>query len=211
MIKGGYFITFEGIEGVGKSTQIEICYELLSKQHQNKVVLTREPGGTATGELIRELVLKNQDVSIGDMAELLLIFAARAQHLEEVICPALAEDKIVLCDRFTDATYAYQGIGRGLGKTAVATLEQLVQAELRPDLTVVLDMPVELGMQRVQTRGEKDRFESEQQTFFQQIRQAYLSMANEQPARVYVIDASNDIATVSNSIKALMQEQGLIT
>ncbi len=214
MIKGGYFITFEGIEGVGKSTQLQLAHAALREQHGDAIVLTREPGGTAAGEVIREWLLQDHASEISAMTELLLIFAARAQHVKECICPALAEDRIVLCDRFTDATYAYQGAARGLGRQAVAALEKLVQAGLQPHLTIVLDMPVPLALQRVRTRQIKhpgqDRFEAEQQTFFQQVRQAYLTLADEQLDRVHVIAADRDIDTVGADIKALFQRLGLL-
>ena len=192
----GLFITVEGIEGVGKSTNIEYVHQSLLAAGI-EVVLTREPGGTTLGEKIRALLLDRNDQNMVDDTELLLMFAARAQHLAEVIKPALAEGKWVLCDRFTDATYAYQGGGRGIDMKRIAQLEQWVQGDLRPDGTLLLDAPVEVGMARASGRQqEADRFEREKQAFFIKVRQAYLDLANRYPDRYCVIDASKPLEQV---------------
>ncbi|MBS4050539.1 MAG: dTMP kinase, partial [Methylomonas sp.] len=160
----GRFITLEGGEGVGKSTNLQFIRHLLA-QKQIDVVLTREPGGTELAEKIRQLLLEKHSESITPQAELLLVFAARAQHVQHVILPALAQGKWVLSDRFTDATYAYQGGGRNMDNRIIAWLESTVQGELRPDLTLLLDAPVETGLLRAQHRGKLDRFESERRDF----------------------------------------------
>ena len=166
----GFFMTVEGGEGAGKTTNIACIKEWLTT-HNVEFVHTREPGGTPLAENIRELLLAKSDEVIAEKAELLLVFAARAQHLDQVIIPALQAGKVVLCDRFTDATYAYQGAGRGLSKGDIATLEGLVQGALRPDLTLLLDLPVAAGMARVNQRGDLDRFEQEAMTFFERVRE----------------------------------------
>jgi dTMP kinase len=200
----GSFITVEGGEGVGKSTNIAfIADQLRAAGHE--VVLTREPGGTALGEAIRGLLLRPDQEPIAMWAELLLVFAARAQHLAQVIEPALAAGRWVLCDRFTDATYAYQGGGRGLDRKAIAQLEQLVQGELRPDLTVLLDAPVAIGRERASARGAPDRFEQEQQAFFEAVRQEYLQRAQREPRRFCVIDAARELAAVQRQLGDALQ------
>jgi dTMP kinase len=161
----GKFITLEGGEGVGKTTNLAFIRKYL-QDHGIDVVVTREPGGTQLAEKIRQLLLDSSSESISESAELLLMFAARAQHIKHVIEPALSEGKWVLCDRFTDATYAYQGGGRNMSINTIEWLENLVQGTLRPDLTLLLDAPVEIGFGRVRTRGELDRFESERVDFF---------------------------------------------
>lgn len=195
-MKPGLFITVEGIEGVGKSTNMEYVHEaLLAAGIQ--VVLSREPGGTPLGEKIRALLLDHTNERITDDTELLLMFAARAQHIAEVIRPALAQGKWVLCDRFTDATYAYQGGGRGIDMARIAALEQWVQGALRPDATLLLDAPVEVGLARAAGRAQQaDRFEREQQAFFIKVRQAYLDMASQAPGRYRVIDAAQPLEQV---------------
>ena len=170
-IHPGRFITVEGSEGVGKSSNLDFIESLLREAGKD-VVRTREPGGTELGETLRGILLDARQKAICDDAELLLMFAARAQHLAEVIRPALAAGKWVLCDRFTDATYAYQGGGRGIPFDRIAVLEQWVQGDLRPDLTLLLDMPVEAGLARAGARSEPDRFEQEQTTFFERVRRA---------------------------------------
>ena len=167
-MSSGRFITLEGTEGVGKSTNLRFIESVL-QQHRIVYQLTREPGGTPLAEQVRELLLANRDEVVADDAELLLVFAARAQHLEQVIRPALAAGHWVLCDRFTDATYAYQGGGRGLSKKLIGQLESIVQRGLQPDLTILLDLPVEIGLARASQRAALDRFENEQVTFFQQV------------------------------------------
>lgn len=195
----GVFITFEGGEGVGKSTNIAFLEEYL-KSRGVELVVTREPGGTRIGEEIRQLLLQVRDDAIAPMAELLLIFAARAQHIAEVIEPALGSGKWVLCDRFTDATYAYQCGGRGLDAGKVRTLETLVQGELRPDCTILLDAPVSTGMERANGRGELDRFEQEHELFFERVRATYLRLAREGSGRYRVIDASLPLEEVQKQL-----------
>jgi dTMP kinase len=170
------FITLEGPEGAGKSTNREYLAERL-RAAGIEVVLTREPGGTPLAERIREVLLAPVDEVMNPDTELLLVFAARAQHLAEVIRPALARGAVVLCDRFTDSTYAYQGGGRGLSLERIATLETFVQGDLRPDLTLIFDLPVEVGLARASARGRLDRFELEGRTFFDAVRSAFLTRA----------------------------------
>ncbi len=184
----GRFITVEGIEGVGKSTQIDFLRGLLEARGV-PVTVTREPGGTPLGEAIRSLLLDRRHTGMAADTELLLMFAARAQHLAEVIRPALAAGRWVLCDRFTDATYAYQGAGRGIGPGRIAVLEDFVQDGLRPDLTILLDAPVATGLARAGRRGPGDRFERETVNFFERVRAGYLQRASAEPGRFRVIDA----------------------
>jgi len=198
----GRFITVEGIEGVGKSTNLSfVANELRRAGHA--VVETREPGGTALGERIRELLL-SPDTRIGPLAELLLMFAARATHLDEVIKPALGSGKWVVCDRFTDASYAYQGGGRGLPGTTINTLASLVQGDLRPDLTLLLDAPLKISAERQAGRGQRDRFEQEPAEFFGRVRQAYLDLAAGDPARVRLIDAGRPLTDVQDDIRHVL-------
>jgi len=195
----GRFITFEGIEGAGKSTQLERLHRRL-RDEGTQVVLTREPGGTALGERLRGLLL---DPAVGAMAaetELLLIFAARAEHLCEVIEPALAQGAWVLCDRFTDASFAYQGAGRGLGAERVAVLETWLQGDFRPDLVLLFDVPPQVGLERALTRGKRDRIESEDMAFFERARSAYLQRARADTGRYRVIDGAADLATVGAQV-----------
>nr|WP_079784141.1 dTMP kinase [Pseudomonas sp. LPH1] len=199
----GLFITLEGPEGAGKSTNREYLAERLREQGID-VLLTREPGGTPLAERIRELLLDPSDEPMAADAELLLVFAARAQHLQQVIRPALAKGSVVLCDRFTDATYAYQGGGRGLSIERIAQLEQFVQGELRPDLTLIFDLPVEIGLARAAARGRLDRFEQEGRGFFEAVRQAYLQRAEQAPQRYRVLDAGQSLAQVQADIDALL-------
>jgi len=200
----GKFITIEGGEGAGKSTNIALIKQLL-EQVGKQVVVTREPGGTPLGESIRGLLLDARQTAMASDAELLLMFAARAQHLAEVIKPALAVGNYVLCDRFTDATYAYQGGGRGLEMSRIAQLEQFVQGDLRPDLTVLLDIPIEQGMARAGQRGELDRFEQQEMTFFHKVRTTYLALAQQHPARYRVVNAGQALETVQSDIRQLIQ------
>lgn len=204
----GRFITLEGGEGVGKSTNLELVCSFLEKRGV-EVVRTREPGGTPRSEAIRALLLDPaQEEPLSDEAELLLVFAARAQHLERKIRPALARGAWVVCDRFTDATFAYQGGGRGIDTAHIATLETLVQQGLQPDLTLLLDMPVDAAQQRVTARGgERDRFERERGDFFAAVRQAYLQRAAAAPQRFALIDAAQPLPTVQASIQACLQEK----
>ncbi len=201
----GLFITVEGGEGVGKSTNMAYMQKHLTDLGIDLLV-TREPGGTALGEDIRELLLRSRQESMAPGAELLLIFAARAQHLEQVVEPALANGRWVLCDRFTDATYAYQGGGRGLAVTMIRELEQLVQGELRPDYTLLLDAPVAVGMSRARERGELDRFELEQTAFFERVRASYLQLASESSGRYRVVDASKELVEVEQQLQEICAE-----
>lgn len=199
----GKFITIEGTEGVGKSTNLTYVHEWLTRCGL-EVVVTREPGGTPLAEEIRGLLLARREEPVDETAELLLVFAARAQHLQRVIKPALARGAWVLCDRFTDATYAYQGGGRGLDVATIAQLELLVQGDLRPDLTLVLDIDVEQGLQRARERAELDRFESEEIAFFERVRQSYRSLAEAHPERYAVVDAGQPLAAVQRDIDQVL-------
>lgn len=205
--KRGLFLTLEGAEGVGKTTNIEFITQYLA-QRGIDYVLTREPGGTQLAEKIRDLLLAVHEESMAELTELLLVFAARAQHIERVIEPALAAGKWVVCDRFTDATFAYQGAGRGLSIETIAQLQSMVQDDLRPDLTIILDLDPAIGMERAGKRGELDRFELEQQSFFQRVRQGYLDIAQAEPDRCKVIDASKSLEEVRLDLLAVL-EQGL--
>jgi len=200
----GKFITIEGIEGAGKTTCIQVVTEVTERQGIS-AIHTREPGGTDLGEDLRNLLLGHKHTGMSDDAELLMMFAARAQHIAQKIQPALDVGKWVLCDRFTDATYAYQGYGRGIPLQKISDLENWVQGALRPDLTLLMDLPVEVGMERAGKRSAPDRFESEAWDFFERIRKGYLSIAAEQPSRVKVIDASQDLANVQAQIRAAME------
>ena len=201
----GRFITVEGIEGVGKTTNIEFIERLLRDAGKD-VVMTREPGGTSLGEDIRELLLGHKHDGMSRDAELLLMFAARAEHLDKIIQPALDSGKWVLCDRFTDATYAYQGGGRGFDTAPIATLETLVQDSLRPELSLLLDVSVEIGLDRAGKRSEPDRFEKEKHDFFERVRQTYLERAHADPARMKIIDASQPLDDVQVQIKKTIME-----
>lgn len=201
----GLFITLEGPEGAGKSTNREYLADRL-RAHGIDVVLTREPGGTPLAERIRELLLAPSDEPMNADTELLLVFAARAQHLAEVIRPALARGAVVLCDRFTDATYAYQGGGRGLSQERIATLENFVQGDLRPDLTLVFDLPVEIGLARATARGRLDRFEQEGRTFFDAVRSTYLERAAASPERYRLVNAALSLSDVQQSLDGLLPE-----
>jgi len=199
----GRFITFEGTEGVGKSTQLENAANTL-KQLGIDFIVTREPGGTPMAENIRELLLAPREEPVHETTELLLMFAARAQHLYNRILPALDKGQWVLCDRFTDATFAYQGGGRGVPAERIALLESLVQGEVRPDHVILLDAPVETGMARAKKRGELDRFEQEALAFFQRIRDTYLERATAMPGKYHVVNAALPLEQVSASVSALL-------
>ncbi len=204
-MKQGLFITLEGGEGVGKTTNLSFIQQQLQEQGFD-VVLTREPGGTQLAEKIRQLLLDSRQETVSEQAELLMMFAARAQHIEQLIRPALAEGKCVLCDRFTDATYAYQGGGRGMDMQTIAWLEKTVQNELRPDLTFLLDAPIEVGMQRANKRGTLDRFETEHLDFFRRVRACYLQRAEKYPQLIKVVNADQSLEQVQQEIKALIQQ-----
>ncbi len=200
MINKGKFITLEGGEGVGKSTNVPFIKTYLEGQNI-PIIATREPGGTQLAEKIRELLLQTDGEALSIQAEILLMFAARSQHLTHVIKPALAKGIWVLCDRFTDATYAYQGGGRSTPMETIRWLENFVQDDLRPDLTLLLDVPIETGMARAKSRGGRiDRFESEQQLFFSRVREAYLRQAQQYPVRIKVINADQSLNGVQKAI-----------
>jgi dTMP kinase len=206
----GKFITIEGGEGVGKSTQIGTLRDELSARGI-EVVLTREPGGTPRAERIRELLLENSSEPMPPSCELLLMFAARASHVENVIRPALDRGAWVVCDRFVDATYAYQGGGRGFDIQLIGTLEAAVLGTLRPDLTLLLDAPVEIASERARVRnqasGSADRFEREQRAFFERVREAYLNRARNEPQRICIIDATQSLDRVSEAIKTAVRSR----
>lgn len=201
----GKFITLEGGEGCGKSTNIKFIEQLLLAEGFS-VVLTREPGGTSLAENIRQLLLDKEQEKISEQTELLMMFAARAQHIKHVIQPALEQGSWVLCDRFTDSSYAYQGYGRNMDRSAIQWLESFAQNKLRPDLTLLLDAPVDLGMARAKKRGQLDRFESEKMEFFNKVRTGFLEIAKQQPERVKVVDAAQELSAVQESITQLMQK-----
>ncbi len=201
----GKFITIEGGEGAGKSTNIDFIQDYLEKNGIS-VVVTREPGGTELSEQIRHILLDNQSTNMSDDTELLLMFAARAQHIKELIVPSLQEGKWVVCDRFTDATYAYQGGGRGMDMQKIAHLEEWVQGNLRPDLTIILDLPVEIGMHRAGKRSDPDRFESENHDFFNKVRDTYLTRAKTNPSRYAVIDAAPSLVNVQQQLEHVLGE-----
>lgn len=195
----GKFLTIEGVEGVGKSTNLHSIEQILKTENID-FIATREPGGTLIAEKIRTLLLEHHEEKLCELSELLLVFAARAQHIETVIKPALEKGIWVLCDRFTDATYAYQGGGRGLSASAISQLENLSQGSLRPDFTLILDLDPEIGLARAKNRGELDRFEVEKMGFFQKVRAAYIEISKREPERCKVVDASRSISAVSNDV-----------
>jgi len=199
------FITLEGIEGVGKSTQTKFVANWLQTQGK-EVVVTREPGGTPVAENIRGTLLQHWDEAIEPATELLLLFAGRVQHIAQIIKPSLARGQCVVCDRFTDASYAYQGYGRGLSLDWIQSLEREVQQGLTPDITFLLDAPVAIGSERAQARNQKaDRFEAEKQAFFEKVRQGYLTLAHQQPKRFRIIDASVSIEQVQMEMEKHLQ------
>lgn len=199
------FITFEGGEGVGKSTNIEFCRQLLEQQGL-EVVITREPGGTEIAEIIREELLKKPHKELMcDVTELLLVFAARAQHIEAFVKPALERGYWVLCDRFTDSTIAYQGYGRGLALSLISQLKDIAQLGIEPDKTFLLDAPIYVGMSRAKARGPADRFEVEQLDFFARVRKGFLAIAEKAPERVCVINAAQELSLVQVDLKAALE------
>jgi len=201
----GRLVTVDGGEGAGKTTQMGFMREYLERRGC-RVVVTREPGGTSLGEEIRGLLLGHRDGGMTLAAETLLMFSARAEHLERVIRPALAAGCWVLCDRFTDATYAYQGGGRGLPLERIAVLEEWVQGTLRPDLTLLLDLPVATGLARAGRRSMADRFEREDVDFFERVRAMYLKRAAHEPDRYRVVDASQSIKAVRAEVETVLAE-----
>ena len=204
------FITLEGSEGVGKTTNLEHIKTLLNDEGIDYIV-TREPGGTELGEQLRELLLGHKHDGMADETELLMMFAARSEHLDKVIKPALKKGQWVLCDRFTDATFAYQGGGRGIDLNRISILEDYVQGDCRPDLTLLLDAPIEIGRERANKRSAPDRFEKEQTVFFNNVRDAYLKRASDDPDRMKVIDASVELeevkAQITEQIKAFFTQR----
>lgn len=202
----GRFITIEGIEGVGKSTQRDGMAAWLADAGA-EVIVTREPGGTPLAEQVRRLVLERGSEVVSGRSELLLMFAARSIHLDNCILPALRRGAVVLCDRFTDATYAYQGAGRGVPTEHIAALERITQDALRPDLTILLDCSVEVALQRMRARDNGgDRFEAEQAEFFERVRREYLRRAANEPGRFRVIDAAPEPAVVSQAVSRVLQD-----
>jgi dTMP kinase len=198
-------VTVEGVEGAGKSSNLAFVRSLLEAAGKT-VVYTREPGGTPLGEEIRALLLGHRDDGMAGDTELLLVFAARAEHVHRKIAPALARGDWVLCDRFTDATYAYQGGGRGLSRERIAEIERWVQADLRPDLTFLLDVPVQVGLERAGRRAALDRFEQESAAFHERVRAAYLEIARREPERVRVVDAARSLPEIQQGIAAILDE-----
>jgi dTMP kinase len=200
------FITFEGGEGVGKSTNIEYCRQLLEQQGI-EVIVTREPGGTEIAEIIRdELLKKPHNERMSDVTELLLVFAARAQHIEALIKPALERGCWILCDRFTDSTIAYQGYGRGLELTIISQLKTIAQLGIEPNKTFLLDAPINVGMERAKARGPADRFETEQLDFFSRVRNGFLAIAKSSPSRVCIINAAQALPQVQVDLKLALEQ-----
>lgn len=200
----GKFITFEGGEGVGKTTNLTFLKDYLV-QHRIPVAVSREPGGTQLAEKIRGLLLAKHEEDITEQTELLLMFAARSQHIRHVIEPALAQGTWVLCDRFTDATYAYQGAGRNLGAQSIKWMEHFVQNGLTPDLTILLDAPAETGLKRARQRAKLDRIEDETLSFFCRVRRGYLLQAELEPERIKIIKADQPLIDVRNDIISLIK------
>jgi dTMP kinase len=201
----GCFLTFEGGEGAGKSTNLDYVRDRLEAAGI-PLLLSREPGGTALGEQIRALLLTPENKGMSSDAELLLMFAARAEHLHKVIIPALQRGTWVLCDRFTDATYAYQGGGRGIPSERIAVLEDWVQGGFQPDMTILFDLPIDVGMQRAGQRGELDRFEQEDVSFFEAVRASYRERARQHPRRFRVVDASLELDAVRQQLDEILDE-----
>ena len=199
------FLTVEGIEGAGKTTCLDLIEQSI-RRHGHRLLVTREPGGTPIGEDLRKLLLGHRHEGMADDTELLLMFAARAEHLSARIEPALAAGSWVLCDRFTDATYAYQGYGRGVDLGRIATLESWVQGDRRPDLTLIMDLPVELGLERAGRRSTPDRFESQALEFFERVRGGYLALAAAAPERYRVIDAARSFSEVSQQVTGVLDD-----
>ena len=201
----GKFITIEGTEGAGKSTNLSSIEKVLN-DFDISYIVTREPGGTAVGEELRSVLLKNESINISGQTELLLMFASRMQHINDVIKPALKLNKWVICDRFTDASYAYQGYGRQLNLSFISSLENLVHPDLQPDLTLILDVPVNIAMSRVYNRGNLDRFEQEDVAFFNRVRAGYKEIAKNNIDRCREIDASKDLAEVQAEVMQIIRD-----
>lgn len=202
----GKFITVEGIEGTGKSTQFDFLTDQI-EQRGHTVFRTREPGGTPMAERVRRILLDIDQEPIPEIAELLLFFASRSLHLQNAIVPALARGEWVLCDRFTDTSRAYQGSGRGLDMAQIETLADWVQGDIEPDLTILLDAPAEIGLERAKMRGDADRMDSQVLEFYRRARQGYLALAERFSERFEVVDASVDIAAVEVSIQRILQNK----
>lgn len=205
----GKFISIEGIEGVGKSTNIKFIASLIEK-HGHNVIVTREPGGTIMAEKIRSLLLEHENEHIPDIAELLLFFAARSFHLNNLIKKSLEDGAWVICDRFSDATKAYQGWGRGLNMDMINDLSEWVNDGLKPHLTLILDAPVDIALERTQKRKNKDRMESEPSSFFENVRAGYLEIASKEPDRCCVINAAQSLKKVQNDVNEAMKPIFLI-
>jgi dTMP kinase len=203
--KRGLFLTVEGVEGVGKSSNIEFIAGFLAKRGI-ACLQTREPGGTPLAEGIRSLLLDHRDERVEELSELLLMFAARVQHVKQVIEPALARGTWVICDRFTDSTYAYQGAGRGVSADTISELERILLGAFRPDLTILLDLPVEVGLQRAEKRGAQDRFEQEETPFFQRVREEFLARAVRFPERFRVVSTRVGLEAVRVSISNILED-----
>ena len=201
----GKFITIEGTEGAGKSTNLSSIEKVLN-DFDISYIVTREPGGTAVGEELRSVLLKNESINISGQTELLLMFASRMQHINDVIKPALKLNKWVICDRFTDASYAYQGYGRQLNLSFISSLENLVHPDVQPDLTLILDVPVNIAMGRVHNRGNLDRFEQEDVAFFNRVRTGYKEIAKNNLDRCREIDASKDLAEVQAEVMQIIRD-----
>lgn len=211
----GKFITFEGLDGSGKSTQIEKLARSL-RAHGVAVTVTREPGGTVTGEKIRHVLLDSKTLALSSMAEMALMFASRAQHIQEVIVPAMEKGRVVICDRFTDSTEAYQGGGRKLGSGAVLELHRVLCGDLQPDLTILMDSDVAASVDRARRRNRKqtnrsskdeNRFEQESRTFFGRVRGAYLAIAEREPQRVVLVDARGTPAQTHQRIMEVVRRK----
>ena len=209
-VKKGVFITLEGIEGAGKSTHLSYISKIL-QDNGHKIVETREPGGTRLGEEIRSVLLANSNANaISDNTELLLMFAARSQHIDEIIRPNIESGVTVISDRFTDSSFAYQGGGRGIDPARIRALQNWLHADLNPDLTLLLDLPVETGLERVKKRGESDRFETEQLDFFNKVRSAYLELAAAEPERIAVINVDRQIESIQADIQSTLKDRGIL-
>jgi len=205
LMQKGKFITIDGVEGAGKSTQIDFICQYLTDKGIN-VVLTREPGGTEVGEKIRTLLLSNSTGKMHADTELMLMFAARNEHIQNKIIPTLNQGDWILSDRFTDASYAYQGGGRGLDIARIAQLEQWVLRSFAPDMTLLLDIPVDIGMRRVESRGEKDRIEQESLDFFNRVRNTYIARSEQYPERIKLIDAAQTIEHIQQRIQEILDK-----
>ncbi len=200
----GYFISLEGVEGVGKSTA-KTWIEGFIRQHGIDLVVTREPGGTEVAEQIRQVLLHSHQEPVAIDTEVLLMYASRAQNIHQVITPALAANQWVLADRFADASLAYQGGGREVGQERMTIINDWVLQGLKPDLTILLDAPVEVGLQRLEARGDKDRIEQESVHFFHRVRDAYLKLANDEPDRYRIVDATQSIAEVEEQLRRILE------